>query len=278
MTAFENRRVATIESLDDPQLDPFRSLKTSNATRDDDLFVVEGALLVERLLASRFETVSILTHPGWFEAPKFEISPDAPVMTLSRPAMTELVGFSFHQGILACGRREPWPALTEIVAGHSERRVTVVICPAIDNPENLGSIARTADALGVAAIVVGRESPDPLSRRVTRVSMGATLRLPILEYEDVHQALDELAALRFEFVATLPGAGNVELLEFRRPERVGLLLGREREGLAAEFEDRADHKVTISMTPGADSLNVGVAAGVFLYWLRQGGDQGHDRA
>ncbi|MBI1321973.1 RNA methyltransferase [bacterium] len=271
MTDFENRRVVAIESLDDSRLDPFRSLKTSNATRDDDLFVVEGALLVERLLASRFETVSVLTHTGWFESPKFELPHDAPVMTLTRPAMTDLVGFSFHQGILACGRRRPWPSMSEIVGGIAEREKTVVICPAIDNPENLGSIARTADALGVAAIVVGKESPDSLSRRVTRVSMGATLRLPILEFADVHEALDELASLGFEFVATLPGEGHVELLEFRRPERVGLLLGREREGLAAEFEARADHKVTISMTPGADSLNVGVAAGVFLYWLRQGG-------
>ena len=157
MTDFESWNVVALESLEDSRLEPYRSLKTSNATRDDDLFVVEGALLVERLLASRFETVSILTHPGWFEAPKFEISANAPVMTLLRPAMTELVGFSFHQGILACGRRKPWPALAEIVACHSERRMTVVICPSIDNPENLGSIARTADALGVSAIVVGRE-------------------------------------------------------------------------------------------------------------------------
>jgi len=263
------RRSVAIESLDDPRLDPFRSLKTSNATRDDGLFVIEGALLVERLLNSRFETVSILTHPGWFAEPKFELPPDAPVMVLPRPLMTELVGFSFHQGILATGRREPWPGLREIVEKVSGEEKTVMISPSIDNPENLGSIARTADALGVAAIVVGRESPDPLSRRVTRVSMGATLRLPVLEFADVHEALDELAAQGFEFVATLAGQGHVELLKFRRPKRVGLLLGREREGLAPEFEARAEHKVTISMTPGADSLNVGVAAGVFLYCLRQ---------
>lgn len=269
MSDESGRSFVSIESLDDPRLDPFRSLKISNATRDDGLFVVEGALLVERLLNSRFETVSILTHPGWFDEPKFELPPDSPVMVLARPLMTELVGFSFHQGILATGRREPWPGLREIVEKVSADEITVVICPSIDNPENLGSIARTADALGVAAIVVGRESPDPLSRRVTRVSMGATLRLPVLEFADVHEALDELAALGFAFVATLAGQEHVELLEFRRPKRVGLLMGREREGLAHEFEARADHKVTISMTPGADSLNVGVAAGVFLYLLRQ---------
>lgn len=266
--------VARIETLDDPRLEPFRALKASNATRDADSFVVEGALLVERLLASRFDTVSVLTHPGWFDEPKFELRSTAPVLLLPRPLMTQLVGFSFHQGILACGRRRSWPGLAEIVANTFGEDKTVVICPSIDNPENLGSIARTADALGVAAIVVGRESPDPLSRRVTRVSMGATLRLPVLEFGNVHGAMDELAQLGFEFVATLPGHGHLELLRFRRPRRVGLLLGREREGLAAEFESRAEHKVTISMTPGADSLNVGVAAGVFLYWLRQGGREG----
>lgn len=270
MSSTIRRSVVAVESIEDARLDPFRSLKTSNATRDDDLFVVEGALLVERLLASRFETVSILTHAGWFDEPKFEIPPEAPVMTLPRPAMTELVGFSFHQGILACGRRKPWPGLKEIVEAGNDAAKTIVICPSIDNPENLGSIARTADALGVAAIVVGRESPDPLSRRVTRVSMGATLRLPVVEFADVHEAMDELASQGFEFVATVLGEGHVELLDFRAPKRVGLLLGREREGLAVEFEARANHTLTISMTPGADSLNVGVAAGVFLYWLKQG--------
>lgn len=265
----EESRIETIESLDDPRLDPFRSLKTTNQTRDDDSFVVEGALLVERLLGSRFETSCVLTHPDWFAEPPFSIPSSVPTLVLSRPLMTQLVGFSFHQGILACGRRSSWPSLAEIIeADHSEFR-TIVICPSIDNPENLGSIARTADALGVSAIVVGRESPDPLSRRVTRVSMGASLKLPILEFDNVHTALDELALHGFEFVATLPGHGHTELLKFRRPKRVRLLLGREREGLAEEFERRAQHTVTISMIPGADSLNVAVASGVFLYWLRQ---------
>ena len=66
-------------------------------------------------------------------------------------------------------------------------------------------------------------------------------------------------------VATLADHGCKELFSFHRPEKVGLLLGREREGLAPEFAERADHRVTISMVPGADSLNVSVAAGIFLY-------------
>lgn len=264
-----HERAIVIDDIQDPRLDIYRSLKNTNATRDLGLFVVEGSLLVERLLQSRFETEFLLTHPDWLKNPKFPVPPEVTIYCISRPMMTELVGFSFHQGIMACGRRKDWPGLGEFLADPMRNMKTVVICPAIDNPENLGSIARTAEALGVGAIIVGKESPDPLSRRLTRVSMGATLKLPILKFEQIQPALDALKQAGFEFVATLAEAGCRELSAFERPEKVALLLGREREGLAREYADQADHRLTISMVPGADSLNVSVAAGIFLYHLSQ---------
>lgn len=257
--------VVEITDINDSRLDIFRSMKLTNQTRDLNHFVVEGALLVERLLQSRFETACILTHRRRLEEPDFAIPSHVPKYIVPKSFMTDLVGFSFHQGILACGERKAWPSLAELLP--DPKMKTIVICPAIDNPENLGSISRTAEALGVGAIIVGKESPDPLSRRLTRVSMGATLKLPILKYENVHDALDELKSDGFQFVATLPGHDCIELDQFGRPEKSALLLGREREGLADDFIARADHRVTISMIPGADSLNVSVAAGIFLYHL-----------
>ena len=56
----------------------------------------------------------------------------------------------------------------------------LVLCPKISNPENLGAIARIGDVFGIDAILAGPECPDPLSRRVLRVSMGAALRLPVI--------------------------------------------------------------------------------------------------
>lgn len=260
-----NSNLIELTDILDPRLDIFRSMKQTNSTRDLPFFVVEGSLLVERLLQSRFETACILTHREKLESNPFPISAEVPRYLVPRQFMTDLVGFSFHQGILACGIRKPWPALAELL--NTTQMKTVVICPAIDNPENLGSIARTAEALGVGSIIVGNESPDPLSRRLTRVSMGATLKLPIIKFNDVHEALDELQSVGFQFAATLPGLDCTELDEFKRPDKCGLLLGREREGLAEEFIRRAHHRVTISMIPGADSLNVSVAAGIFLYHL-----------
>jgi tRNA G18 (ribose-2'-O)-methylase SpoU len=264
-----SQMIVEIDDIEDPRLDIYRSLKATNTTRDLNLFVVEGSLLVERLLQSRYETEFLLTHPDWIKNPRFPIPENVKIYCTSRQMMTELVGFSFHQGIMACGRRAEWPTLGELLKDPSRDLNTIVICPAIDNPENLGSIARTAEALGVGAIIVGTASPDPLSRRLTRVSMGATLKLPVLKYENPHEALDELKQQGFEFVATLADHGCTELFSFLRPEKVGLLLGREREGLDPEFAERADHRVTISMVPGADSLNVSIAAGIFLYHFSQ---------
>lgn len=263
-----NSSVIELTDILDPRLDIFRSMKQTNSTRDTPYFVVEGSLLVERLLQSRFETACILTHREKLDSSPFPIPPEVPRYLVPRHFMTELVGFSFHQGILACGIRKPWPSLTDLL--NTTEMETVVVCPAIDNPENLGSIARTAEALGVGNIIVGNESPDPLSRRLTRVSMGATLKLPIMKFNNVHEALDELQSAGFEFAATLPGQDCIELERFARPDKCALLLGREREGLAEDFIRRAHHRVTISMIPGADSLNVSVAAGIFLYHLSRG--------
>lgn len=265
MKSHQKPELIEIDDINDFRLDIFRAMKKNNQTRNLDHFVVEGSLLVQRLIQSRFPTVCILTHRDKLQDRNLDIPSDIPIYLVPKPFMTELVGFSFHQGILACGQRQPWPGLSDLLS--LKQMKTVVVCPAIDNPENLGSIARTSEALGVCAIVVGKESPDPLSRRLTRVSMGATLKLPILKYDNVHEALELLKYNQFEFVATLPGQDCTELENYQRAERVALLLGREREGLSEDFIARADQRVSISMIPGADSLNVSVAAGIFLYHL-----------
>ena len=96
----------------------------------------------------------------------------------------DLVGFNFHRGILACGRRLPPPGLEEILEA-AGRRLTLVACPELANPENLGAIIRIGDVFGIDALLVGGACPDPLSRRVLRVSMGTALRLPVIPRADL---------------------------------------------------------------------------------------------
>ncbi|MGE3821276.1 MAG: TrmH family RNA methyltransferase, partial [Isosphaeraceae bacterium] len=141
--------------------------------------------------------------------------------------------------------------------------------PRIDNPENLGAIIRIADVFGAAGLVVGPRCPDPLSRRVLRVSMGTALGVPVVASDDLAAALERLEGeLGFTLVATLCDPSDAEPLDaFKPPDRLALLLGNEGNGLDPEWADRCERRLTIPMRLGAESLNVAVAAGILLYQL-----------
>ncbi|HEV3416885.1 MAG TPA: hypothetical protein VG056_08740, partial [Pirellulales bacterium] len=121
-----------ITSLDDPRLEPYRYLKDTNRTRWAGLFICEGEKLVRRLLASDFPVESILLS-NRFE-PEFGslAPPDILVWIVPDELVEPLVGFDFHRGILACGRRRPNPSLAELAP--QGRRLTLVICPEVQDP------------------------------------------------------------------------------------------------------------------------------------------------
>ncbi len=256
-----------IADLDDPRIAVYRSLKASNQTRWLGQFVVEGERLVERLLSSPFPVVSLLVTDR--HEPRLEArAPDqVPVYVLPHAWIDELVGFRFHRGVLACGERRPWPALSQIL-NTTTGRLTLVICPRLSNPDNLGTIARIGEVFGIDALIAGRECPDPLSRRVLRVSMGAVLRLSLVVSESLAEEADTLAAnhgLEYWGAVADPAAEPFDRLT--RPERLGLVLGEEDRGIEADWLQRCNRLVTIPMRRGASSLNVAVAAGILIYGL-----------
>jgi tRNA G18 (ribose-2'-O)-methylase SpoU len=262
-----------IDDLADSRIAVYHQLKRSNLTRDSGLFVVEGAKLVERLGSSRYPMVSALVSDRW--EPRVEVPEDVPLYVVPHGLINELVGFNFHQGALACGRRVSPPPLDDLVTPTG--RHTVVVCPELTNPENLGAIVRIADVFGVDAVLVGPGSPDPLSRRVLRVSMGTALRQPVLAGVAIARSIQTLREHGFELVATVVEPGAESLRDLRRGERVAMLLGNENVGLAPEWVGRCDRRVTIPMRPGAESLNVAVAAGVLLYELTSPTRSGTER-
>ncbi len=253
----------SIDDPDDPRLDPYRSLKATNLTRGRSEFIVEGRRLVERLLSSRHRALSVLALER--EIPKMSalLGEGVATYTAAPELLSRLVGFPFHQGVLGHGRREPDPSLEEILG--RPNRLGLVVCPRLTNPENLGAIARIADVFGLDAVLVGPSCPDPFSRRVLRVSMGAVLGLPVVEMNDPPALADRLIeSRRIEIWGAVadPGASPHDMVT--PPERFALVLGEEDQGLELPWLDRCHRLVTIPMRSGASSLNVAVAAGVLL--------------
>jgi tRNA G18 (ribose-2'-O)-methylase SpoU len=256
-----------IADLDDPRIAVYRSLKATNQTRSSAQFVVEGEKLVDRLLASGLKVASVLVGDRHEARVGAKVPAEVPLYVVPHGLLDLLVGFNFHQGVLAAGVRPAAPAL-DAVAAKLEPRATLLVCPRLDNPENLGALARLADVFGVAGMVLGPRCPDPLSRRVLRVSMGTVLRLPVIASKSPERDVARLgSAWGFTTVATTTAPDAEPLDTFQRPDRLALVLGSEAAGLGPEWVARCDQRLTIPMRAGAESLNVAVAAGIILYHI-----------
>jgi len=250
-----------VDRLEDRRLDPYRSLKTASLHRRAGLFIAEGDKVVERLLVSDFEVVSVLVSErrvsslGNLERPGLE------VLIIPERLATELVGFKFHAGTMACGRRKPPPDLTTLATA-----ALVVGCASVDDPENLGSIIRHCAAFGVGGLVLGPGCADPYSRRVIRVSMGNGFRLPILEASDL---MSDLLRLKnehgFQLIATVLDQEAEPVRGAIVPDRAVILFGNEAHGLEPGLVEICDRRLTIPMHSAADSLNVAVAAALILH-------------
>jgi tRNA G18 (ribose-2'-O)-methylase SpoU len=255
-----------VESLDDPRLSPYRALKERELAREGGRFIAEGEHVVRRLLESDFPVESMLMSQRRVEELGAIGPGDVPVYVVSEETMRGVIGFKFHSGVLACGKRKRPPTVEEI-AGDVSRGLMLVACPEISNTENLGSLIRISAAFGADAMILGERSADPFFRQAVRVSMGTVFRLPIVRSENIVRDLELLRGRwNVELAATVLAEDAEQLSAgVKRSSRFAILFGNEAQGLPTEIVGLCQRRLTIPMRLGTDSLNVAVAAGVFLY-------------
>ena len=260
--------VERVDSADDPRVALFRDLPASNLARPSGLFIAEGWLVVERLLASGRPIQSVLLDETFRDELLSRFAPDTTIYEVPRKLVSQIVGFKFHRGVLACGRRGAEPSLADYASGWAQapaRPRTAVIAADVNDPENIGCILRNSAAFGVDLVLVNRRCADPFSRRVLRTSMGTVFRLPLVISDDLHHDLGSLQReFGFEVAATVLSGDAEPLYEARRSTRWALLFGNEGHGLPIDLSSACRRRLTLPMR-GADSLNVGVASGVFLF-------------
>lgn len=257
-----------LDTLQDPRLEPYRHLKHTNVTRWSGRFIAEGRRVVERLLKSDFRVDSVLVSDKRLPDIAGQIPDALDVYVLPQKLAQRLVGYNFHTGILACGIRKPNADLVGVLP-KSDRSFTLVVCPRLTDPENLGMLIRLCTGFEVPALLLGPGCADPFSRRVLRVSMGTAFALPIIESRNLTADLQTLRdRWQCELVATVLDDSAVPLPSAARTARSALLFGNEAEGLDGQWIDLCDRRLVIPMPPGTDSLNVANAAAVFLYHFR----------
>ncbi len=244
----------------DARVAGYRALKERTVI-EGGRFVAESERVVRRLIESGLGVESVL-----LTAPRLATLADAlggpfPVYLAPQAVLDGIAGFPVHRGCLALGLRPPAAAIPPGAR-------TIVALEDLTDVDNLGAIARHAAAFGADALFLSPRCADPFYRKAIRVSLGAVFEVPIVRAQRWPQ---DLIALRDGGVAVAgavldPDATPLE--RFVRPPRLALLFGAEGPGLSPAARAACDHRVTIRMSPGADSLNVATAAALFLYSTR----------
>ena len=260
-----------IDDLDDPRLADYRNVPDPVLLRDRGVFVAEGRIVVRHLLeSSRFMTQSVFVSPAALEGLGEALArhPAVPVFVMPVERLSALVGYNMHRGCLAIGARPVPPPVGDWVASIRGARLVVAV-EGVANADNIGGIFRNALAFGAGGVLLSPTSCDPLYRKATRVSTGATLRLPFTIAGSWPGDLLALKKAGFHILALTPddSARDIEDALARQPHdaKLALVLGHEGTGLTEEALLAADDCVRVAMAPGVDSLNVATAAGVALY-------------
>ena len=253
-----------VDAAGDPRLDDYRGLRDPAARvayeRSAGVFTVEGALAIERLLASAYEVRSLLVTPAMRDRVG---DVGVPAYVAGRDVMAEVAGFDVHRGALAVAVRPP-PADPAAVLRDAR---AVLLLERLNDHENVGAVFRVARALGADAVLLDQETCDPLYRRSVRVSLGHVLHVPFARVAGTGEGVELLRRNGFTTLALTPDPGADDVRGVVAPERVALQLRAEGPGLRPETIAAADRRVRVAMRRGVDSLNVATAAAVALHRL-----------
>ena len=254
-----------IDDLDTPSLQIYRQLR-DNAFSEDNSFIADSPKVVNMLLETAVEVKSILATKEYYE--EFETlirQKKIPRLYVAEKKVIEkIVGHKVHHNVMMHGIR---PAETPL----SELDDTIIMLDEITSTENIGSIARSAAALGVGSYLLPTQGPHPYGRRALRVSMGHVSKLKVHRYDDIFATLETLKANGYSIFAAEVTDDAVPLVEIKVPSRWVLLMGHEGRGISPEVLSACDEAVQIEMEPGIRSFNVGVAAAILMYQFKNRG-------
>jgi TrmH family RNA methyltransferase len=231
-------------------------LEKRSARRKEGRFVVEGPHLVE----AAGEKVECLVYCENLPVVKALEAQGTPCYKISRQQFEELSGVETPQGVLAVVREFGF-AFRDLLKAD---KTLIVYCLGVQDPGNLGTIIRSADAFGATGVIVSKGTVDLYNPKVVRSSMGSLFHLPIITTEDDGATIKYLKEHKVKIVAA-DGSAKQDVAAVSLKGAVALLLGNEGAGLIKSIIEIADEAARIPMVGRAESLNVGMATSVLLY-------------
>jgi RNA methyltransferase, TrmH family len=264
-----------ISSRDNKWLKQFRAALRGTGPQDGELIGVEGPKLVEEALRSGLEAEALLvSEAGESEAGRILGAasdtetgiPRSRVLRTTNKLFESVAGTDSPQGVAALFRQREW-GFDDVLRGPGAARESsplIIVLAAVQDPGNVGTILRSAEAFSATGAVATRGTADPWSPKALRASAGSALRLPVLRGMAIPVLLAQLKMAKVKIYAASSAPGNgVAKADLR--EAAAIFVGNESSGVPAEVERSADAIISIPMAAAVESLNAGVAASLVLY-------------
>jgi len=183
------------------------------------------------------------------------------VESVPRPLLDDMLPDVNHQGVLLEAPVFPYADLEDVI----ERPGTVLLLDHVQDPQNFGTLLRSADAAGVAGVVIPADRSVSVTPAVVNASAGAVEHLEIALVPNLGRAIDKLEASGRWIVGLAEGEGSQPLFETDVPTPVALIVGSEGSGLTASIRKRCQLLVSLPMFGRISSLNAATAASIALY-------------
>ncbi len=249
-----------LTSSQNPLVKQMRKLHRAKERREQQLFLLEGTHLVEAACFADRPLVTVCHTPDWQRRyPDLcqQIEQRAQRLEVVSPEVLRAIATTVEpDGIIATVERSSIAAPTFDQLG--------LVLETIQDPGNLGTIIRTAAAVGADGLLLSDDSVDLDHPKVLRASAGQWFRLPMATSPDLPTAIAPYRQQGFQIVATLPNADRTYWdVDFCKPTL--LLIGNEGAGLSPALTALADYSVQIPLAAGVESLNVAIAAALLLY-------------
>jgi len=259
-----------IESFDNSKLKLVRKLSTKKTRHKEGKYIVEGIKILNHAIDLGAEIEFVLFSTRVFEVGggrgivKRIYKENLDYAQVDDIIFDKLADTITNQGIIAVIKIRSLSDKIEL----ENLKNKCVFVDSVQDPGNLGTIIRTADASGFSEIFISKGTVDPYNQKVIRSTMGSILNINIYLVNDNSSFIKELKQNDYQIIATEADT-NISYNEVNYNEKVVLIVGNEGSGIEDEILKEADISVKIPIEGTAESLNAGVATGIMMYKIKE---------
>lgn len=240
-----------ITSVQNRRVKEWRKLHLRKEREHTQTFLIEGHHLIEEAIKSQWPVKHMIVQKG-VEIPF--ATKEIEIVTVHPKVFRSLSQTESPQGMMA----------VVSMPGKQERKGNLILLvDQVQDPGNLGTLIRTADAAGFSTVVLGEGTVDVYNDKVLRATQGSLFHVHCIQ-ENLYKKMDRLKEEGFHIIASaLEDAIFYE--QMRVSEKTALIVGNEGAGIQKKLIEKADQTVKIPIFGKAESLNVSIAAGILMY-------------